>query len=290
MRRSTLTTAGLAVLMLLLPVEAELPPAFREMNRPHPPFRIAGNLYYVGTNEIAVFLFATSEGHILLDGGFAESAPLIRRSIAQLGFEVEDVRVLLNSHAHLDHAGGLADLERRTGATLVASRGDAPLLRAGGEAGFPFPAVEPDRLIGDGESVSLGGTTLTARVTAGHTPGCTTWTTRLRDGDRTHDVVFVCSVNALDGIDLLATDAAYPDGRAEAFRRSFETLEALPCDIFLGAHASFFRMQAKLAERAPGSNPFVDPELYRRHVAAKRRNFEERLARQQAGATPRSGP
>jgi metallo-beta-lactamase class B len=175
--------ALLAVLLLVSasmhPACAELQEAFQRWNQPVEPFRIAGNLYYVGTNELAAYLFQSPEGHILLDGGFEESAPLVRQSIEALGLSLSDVKVLLNSHAHSDHAGGLALLAEWTGAALIASRFDAPLLEAGGEEPYRFPAVSPDRLIDDGDTVEIGGTVLTARVTAGHTPGCTTWTTTM---------------------------------------------------------------------------------------------------------------
>jgi len=288
--RPTAKTAAAAALVSLLalvtPVAAELPEEYRAWNQPIEPFRVIANVYYVGSNEIAAFLFATPEGHILLDGGFAETAPLVAESVERLGYRLADVKLLINSHAHLDHAGGLAELKRLSGATLLASTGDAPLLVAGGEEGWRFPAVKPDRLLRDGDTAELGGTVLTARVTAGHTPGCTTWTTRVRDGDRDYDVVFVCSVNALPEMDLLREDPAYPGGRAAAFERSFEVLESLPCDVFLGPHASFFLLDEKLARLAADApaNPFVDPELYRRHVAAKHRRFEEELQRQKAAA------
>lgn len=176
-------------------------------------------------------------------------------------------------------------MKRLTGASLVASRGDAPLLEAGGGEKYPFPLVVPDRLLEDGDTVELGGTVLRARVTAGHTPGCTSWTTELEEGGEPKSVVFVCGVNAFPSMDLLAVTPKYPEGRARAFERSFEVLEGLPCDIFLGSHGSFFLLGKKMGERGSAvDNPFVDPELYRRHVARKKSGFEEEFGRQREAA------
>jgi metallo-beta-lactamase class B len=280
--------SALVALLLLssVSVSAELSEAFARWNQPVEPFRIASNLYYVGSNELAAYLFVTPDGHILLDGGFEETAPLVRTSVETLGFWLEDVKILINSHGHSDHAGGLAPLKEWSGASLVASRFEAPLLEGGGEAPYLFAPVVPDRLIEDGESVTLGGTVLIARITAGHTPGCTTWTTEMEVDGEDRAVVFLCSVNALPEMDLLSPNPGYPDGRIRAFERSFELLDRLPCELFLGAHASFFLMQEKrdaLAEA--GENPFIDPELCRRHIAAKKKRLEEELERQRARRT-----
>ena len=291
-RRTRLPLFAISVAALVFavttPAPAELPEAFQRWNEPIEPFGIAGNLYYVGTNEITAFLFATPEGHILLDGGFEETAPLIRTSIEALGFSPADVRILLNSHAHVDHAGGLALLKKWTGADLVSSRGDKPLLEAGGEEPYPFPPVSPDRVIDDGETVELGRTLLTARITAGHTPGCTTWTTQMEVDGKERTVVFLCSVNALPEMDLLSPNPAYQEGRIRAFERSFELLDELPCELFLGAHGSFFLLSEKREQlRSGGDNPFLDPELCRRHLEAKKTRFEEEVARQRAAQEER---
>ncbi len=283
--------AAVALLFVCSAPSAAIPEEWASWNDPVDPFRIAGNLYYVGTVEIAAYLITTPEGHILIDGGFEETAPRIRDAVVRLGFRLEDVRYLLNSHAHVDHAGGLARLKAWTGATLAASRRDAPLLRAGGDAEWPFPPVEPDRLLEDGATITLGDTVMTARVTSGHTPGCTSWTTRIVEKDRPLDVVFLCSVNVLPGMDLLTPDPAFPEGRDAAFRRAFDMLEAMPVDIFLGAHASFFLMDSKRkAMSSDPPNPFVDPALFRRHVERKRARFEEFLAEQQAARGAGGGP
>ena len=264
----------------MAPAGAQIPSEWASWNEPVRPFRIAGNLYYVGAREVASYLFETADGLILLDAGFEETVPVIAAAIEELGFRLEDVEILLSSHAHFDHVGGLAELKRLTGATLVASAAEAPLLESGGVE-YPFAPVAVDRVLEDGEAVELGGTRLTAMVTAGHTPGCTTWTATVPGTDL--DALFLCSVSVLPDMDLLTPSTSFPEGRAAAFRRSFERLEALEPDLFLAAHGSFFRLVDKLEllERGAGvANPFVDPELYREHLAAKKEAFEEALAQQ----------
>lgn len=277
------------------------------MARPIAPFRLVGNLYYVGTHDVASYLVTTPGGHVLLDGGFPQTAEHVLASIEALGFEPADVKILLSSHAHIDHAGGLARLRQATGARLVASAGDAPLLESGYASvpGAPsyllFPPVEVDRVVADGDEVSLGGSTLVARVTAGHTPGCTSWTMGVTplDGEVTVAegplaAVFVCSLNVLDGMELV-DNPDYPT-IAEDFAASFRGLEERPCELFFGSHATFFSMERKLTERqslgegAPGmADPFVDPEGCRRHIAAKKARFEKALAEQRAAARGEPG-
>ena len=215
----------------------------REWNKPVAPFRIAGNLYYVGAVEITSYLITTPQGHFLLDGGFVETAPQIERNVEQLGFKLSDVKYLLNSHAHCDHAGGLAELKIVTGAKFIASAGDADMLRKGGHGDFRFgdtlvfPPIEPDKIIRDGESLQIGDQVMVAHVTPGHTRGNTTWTTKIRDGARTYDVVFVGSQSSLDY--KFVGQESYP-GIAGNFEKSFAVLESLPCDIFLASHGWFF--------------------------------------------------
>jgi metallo-beta-lactamase class B len=262
-------------------------PKQRSWNRPVTPFRIMGNIYYVGASDITSFLITTPQGEILLDGGFPETAPQIEANIERLGFHLADVKILLNSHAHFDHAGSLAELKRRTGATLVASEADAPVLAAGGAGDFffgdraNFPAVKPDQIIRDGEAVSLGGATLTAHITAGHTKGCTTWIMNVSDAGVLHPVVFVCSTTVLPGYHLVA-NTDYPQ-IATDYAQIFRTLAALPCDVFLAAHGSFFDLEDKRAALARSSarNPFVDPQGYRDYVRRSQARFEAELHRQQ---------
>jgi len=271
-------------------------PQSREMNQPVSPFRIPGNLYYVGAKEVCSFLITTPQGHIILDGGFAETAPQIERNVAQLGFKIEDVKILLNSHAHLDHAGGLAELKQKSGAKFIASAGDAELLRSGGHGDFrfgdtlPFPPVAVDQIIGDGESIQLGGQKLTAWLTPGHTKGNTTWTAKISDGAKTYDVVFAGSPTALDY--KLVGKESYP-GIASDFEKTFAVLKRLPCDIVLSDHGSFFDFEKKRKRlmRGENPNPFIDPDGYKRFVTHFEKEFAEKLELQKkAFASPTPSP
>jgi metallo-beta-lactamase class B len=257
-------------------------PTSRAWNQPVRPFRIVGNLYYVGATEIASFLITTPQGHFLLDGGFVETAPQIERNIAQLGFKIEDVKILLNSHAHCDHAGGLAELKRKTGAKLIASGPDAELLKRGGHGDFrfgdtlTFPPVEVDQIIGDGESIQIGDQELTAYLTPGHTKGNTTWTAKINERTKSYDVVFVGSPNTLDY--RFVEKESYP-GIAADFEKTFAVLKKLHCDIFLSDHGSFFSFEQKRERLARGEtpNPFIDPDGYKRFVSEKEKEFQQKL-------------
>ena len=270
-------------------------PQSREMNKPVSPFRIAGNLYYVGAIEVSSFLITTPKGHILLDGGFAETAPQIERNIAQLGFKIEDVKILLNSHAHLDHAGGLAELKNKSGAKMIASADDAELLRNGGHGDFRFgdtlifPPVEVDQIIHDGESIELGGQKLTAWLTPGHTKGNTTWTTKISDGEKNYNVVFAGSPTALDY--QLVGKESYP-GIAADFEKTFAVLKKLPCDIFLSDHGTFFGFAEKRDRLARGENPnpFIDPNGYKRFVTHFEKEFHDKLEAQKKAASSAAAP
>ncbi|HUJ32407.1 MAG TPA: subclass B3 metallo-beta-lactamase [Candidatus Acidoferrum sp.] len=280
------------VLVLLLGVaaaaRAQTDPQSRGENQPVPPFRIAGNIYYVGASDVTSFLIVTPQGDVLLDGGFVETAPQIEANIRKLGFKLSDVKFLLNSHAHYDHAGGLAELKKRTGAKLVAMAGDAAVLENGGRGDFffgdrlAFPAVKPDRVIHDGDTVSLGGVTLTAHLTAGHTRGCTTWATTTEENGKTLHVVFIGSMSVLSGY-RLSGKQSYP-GIAADYERSFRLLRALPCDVFLGSHGSFFDLAAKREAQVKGAseNPFIDPAGYRAYVERAERAFDAELQREHA--------
>jgi metallo-beta-lactamase class B len=252
---------------------AQSDPVSRSWNQPVKPFRIAGNLYYVGASDITSYLITTPKGHILLDGGFVETASMILANIRTLGFDPKDVRILLSSHAHYDHAGGLAELKRATGATFYASRREIPLLARGGvddpQFGdrFPFPPIYADRILEDGSRVSLGGVTLVAHMTPGHTPGCTTWTTRI--GKR--DVVFVGSPSVPPSY-RLANNPRYPNA-IEDYRAQFRTLKSLGCDVFLASHGSFFGLEEMIA----GKKSWAGCDAYHSFVETSERRFEDRV-------------
>jgi len=272
--------------LTLFPLFFALPavPSSRNWNQPVKPFRIADNLYYVGASDLTSFLITTLKGDILLDGGLRETAPQIERNVAALGFRMTNVKILLNSHAHMDHAGGLAELKRISGAQLVASRGDAPSLETGDRDDFAwgnrltFPPVKVDRIANDGGQVTLGNVTMTAHVTPGHTKGCTTWTTTVTDHGQMYNVVFVCSTSA-PGYKL-AGNRKYPQ-IAQDYEHTFKILRGLPCDIFLASHGSFFDLTGK--RKRLGStmaNPFVDPDGYRAFLDRTERDFRSSLAAQ----------
>jgi metallo-beta-lactamase class B len=250
------------LLVFLLALGAQQTASDREAwNQPVEPLRIVGNVYYVGAAGVSAFLIRTDDGAILIDGGLPETAPHIAASIAKLGVDIRDVKVLLNSHAHYDHGGGLAELKRLTGASLAVSGPDADRLEQGEPS---MPAVRVDRRLADGDTVRLGGTTLTANVTPGHTKGCTTWTMMTRERQRDYRVLFHCSTSV---VDTLVGNRTYPNIVSD-YERTFARLRDMKADVFLANHPMFFRMSEKRAAITPGApNPFVDPsELHRFNV------------------------
>ncbi len=259
-------------------------------NQPVEPFRIIGNIYYVGATDLTSYLIVTRAGDILLDGGLVETAPQVEANIRKLGFRLGDVKILLNSHAHYDHAGGLEELKRATRAKFYASAGDAPVLESGGRGDASlldptaFPPIKPDAILHDGEKISVGGTTMTAHLTPGHTKGCTTWTTTVEDGGKPYQVVFVCSTSVLSGIPLIH-NSAYPN-IATDYERTFRVLRSLPCDVFLGAHGVFFDLtdKRKALQQGAKTNPFVDPAGYRTYLDRSEAAFQQDLRAQEAKA------
>lgn len=272
------------LLILLFSVfsdQADFSKQIEAWNRPARPHRIAGPLYYVGTADLAAYLITTPDGHILIDGGLDVSAPLIRQSIREVGFRYEEVKILLNTHAHADHAGGLAEIKRETGAQLMATAQDAALLEAGGRNDFAmgdsflFPAVKVDRMLADGDQVRLGGMTLTARHTPGHTPGATTWVMTVTDTGKNYRVVVAPSTTVNPGTALF-NNPNYPR-IVEDWERTYRVAKALEPDIFLAPHAQFFDMQRKAAG-APGA--YVDPQGYRRYIERGEQQFRKLLEEQ----------
>lgn len=275
----------LLLLILIMPAtaSAQKSAAEREWNRPVEPFRLIGNIYYVGAANVSAYLIVTPQGHILTDGGFEETAPLILASIEKLGFKPRDVRVLLNSHAHTDHAGGLAALKKATGAPLYASAGDAPMLRSGGHGDFrfadsmTFAPVVPDSVITDRKVITLGGTKLTLQLTPGHTRGCTSWTVDVVEDGRKVPVLFTCSTSVLDY--RFGENPSYP-GIREDFEKTFARFKSLPCDVLLASHGVFMDLHGKRARMGEGRpNPFIDPGGCRTHFAAQEDNFRKALRR-----------
>lgn len=247
--------------------------------RPAEPTRIAANIWYVGTEGLSAFLVTGPGGHVLIDGGLPESAPLIAANIERLGFKLADVKLLLINHAHFDHAGGLAELKRLTGARLVASARDAPDLRAGRALIRPEqPGVSPvavDRIVRDGETVSIGPIRLTAHLTPGHTPGATSWSTTVRESGRPLRVIFASSLTVA-GLKL-RDNPDYPQAIAD-FRASFAKLRGMKADIYLTFHPERFDYAAKRDRQAAGDpTAFVDPGELARRVATAEREFETDL-------------
>jgi metallo-beta-lactamase class B len=252
----------------------------RAWNQPAEPFHIIGNIHYVGAAGVSAFLITTSEGSIILDGALPETVPQIVKNVAQLGFKLSDVKFLLNSHAHFDHAGGLAELQKLTGARFVASTSDAPALRAGAPS---MPAVQVDRVVTDGETVQLGGTTLKAYVTPGHTRGCTTWGTTVVEGGQRYTVLFYCSTTV---VDRLVGNAGYPQ-IVEDYQRTFARLRGMSADVLLANHPEFIDMDRKRKQKAAGGpNPFVDPSEWSRFVTQSETQFKAALERERTQARP----
>lgn len=247
---------------------------------PFKPFRIISNIYYVGTTDVTSYLIVTPAGHILLDTGYEQSGPIIKANIAELGFKLTDIKIILSSHAHFDHVGGHADLKRDTGARVLASAGDTPVLESGGTKTFfqigSFKPVKVDQVLNNGSSVTLGDTTLVAHVTPGHTAGNTAWTTTVTENGKQYRVVFASSMSINPGVHMV-NFAPWPD-IADAYAKSFQVLKGLPCDIFLGPHAGFFNLKEKAARMSKeGVNAFVDPKGYKDYLARFERLYIEQL-------------
>ena len=256
-----------------------------DWHEPFPAHKIVGNVYYVGSKDLATYLITTPAGHILINSGFERTVPLIQRSVESLGFKMADVKILLASHAHSDHVAGLARLQKVTGARVHIMRGDDEIIASGGKGQYLYgrDRWEPckvDRVLKDGDEVKLGGVTLVGRLTPGHTRGCTTWTWKVEDGGKKHDVVVIGSPNVNPGYQLV-NNKDYPE-IADDFARTFKVLKSLPCDVFLGAHGGYYGMVERHALlKTSKANPFVNPQGYRDYVALKERAFRKTLAAQQ---------
>ncbi|HUA99635.1 MAG TPA: subclass B3 metallo-beta-lactamase [Terracidiphilus sp.] len=285
LRKLIFGAALIAAMIPSLSLHAQTDPAW---TTPFPAFRIAGDLYYVGNQDLASYLIATPQGLILINSDLVADVPLIEKSVASLGFRFKDIRILLISHGHYDHCAGSARIKQLTGAKYEVMAQDVPVVESGGRDDFHygadksmwFPPTRVDRVLHDGETVSLGGTVLTAHLTAGHTKGTTTWTLDEPLDGRTMHVVIVGSPNVNPGYKLVG-NKAYPRIAAD-YEHQFDVLRALPCDIFLGAHGGYFDLLAKYARwKAGDHDAFVDPAGYRAYVADREQAFEAELRRQE---------
>jgi metallo-beta-lactamase class B len=282
---------GQIVMLLLLTSALHLAAApIPAWTKPFPPFRIAGNLYYVGSEDLASYLIVTPQGDILINSSLEDSVPLIRKSVETLGFKFSDIKILLISHAHYDHCAGSAKIKQLTGARYYVMDGDVSVVESGGKTDFNygadptmhFPPARVDRILHDGDKVTLGGSTLTAHLTPGHTKGTTSWTIDETEGGRTLHAVIVGSPNVNPGYQLVG-NRAYPR-IAEDYRVNFSVLRSLPCDLFLGAHGAYFGLTDKYARFKNGDpNAFIDPTGYKAFIADRELAFESQLRRQHGG-------
>jgi metallo-beta-lactamase class B len=250
-----------------------------DMTTAFPPHKVIGNIYYVGTKSLAVFLIVTPAGNILINSTYERNVPLIQKSVEELGFKFADTKILLGSHAHGDHQEGDALVKQLTGAQVMAMAEDVPALEAMKPGGKPHPI---DRVLHDGDTVTLGGTTLTAHLTPGHTRGCTTWTLQAQEGGRSYDVAIVGSFGVNPGFQLV-NNPAIPNQVAE-YERAFKVAHSLKVDVPLGSHPSMYNLEQKYPRIGKGPNPFIDPDGYRQEVALAEAMFRAVLAEQTKAA------
>lgn len=257
------------------------------IGHPFPPFRIAGNLYYVGTDDLASYLVVTPKGNILINSDLEANVPMIKKSIKKLGFNYSDTKILLISHAHLDHAAGSQLIKQETKAKYMVMAEDVSLVESGGKTDFHyandpsiyFPATKVDKILHDGDKVKLADTVLTAHLTAGHTKGCTTWTMQVIENDKPYQVVIVGSLGVNPGYKLV-NNTTYPD-IAKDYQHAIKELKSLRGDIFLGAHARYFNLSKKHALLGQSSvNPFIDSDGYKKYIAQKEIEFYKELQKQ----------
>jgi len=262
-------------------------------NTPTEPFRMIGNVYYVGTDGLASYLITSPQGHILVDTVMPEATSQIKANIEKLGFKVADIKYLLNTHAHIDHTGGLAEMKQASGAQLVAGEADKPLLEGGyypgarEETALNFPPVKVDRTVREGDTVTIADVTLTARETPGHSPGCTSWEFSVKDGDATRSALIFCSGTV--ALNRLVTNPTYP-GIVTDYKKTFARAQDMKPDVLLAPHPEMYKMaekRAKLAEGGP--NPFVNPGEFNAYAATLEKAFEDALAKRTAAAREKKG-
>ena len=289
LRKLASVAAGLlfvAPLLLSVPAKADL----SEYLVPFPAHHVIDNIYFVGSKGMAVYLITTPQGNILVNSGLEANVPMIKQSIEKLGFKYSDTKILVISHAHFDHDAGSAQIVKDTGAKYEVMDADVPTVESGGKKDFfyaniaedLYPPVKVSRVLHDGDTVSLGGTVMTAHKTPGHTRGCTTWTLKVKDGGKMLDVVIVGSPNVNAGY-VLVGNKLYPQ-IAQDYEQTFRVLKSLPVDVFLGAHGAYYGMEAKYPKMKAGvANPFIDPAGYKAYVADREAAFRKELAKQKAG-------
>ena len=262
-------------------------------NTPTELFRMIGNVYYVGTDGLASYLITSPQGHILVDTVMPEATSQIKANIEKLGFKVADIKYLLNTHAHIDHTGGLAEMKQASGAQLVAGEADKPLLEGGyypgarKETALNFPPVKVDRTVREGDTVTIADVTLTARETPGHSPGCTSWEFSVKDGDATRSALIFCSGTV--ALNRLVTNPTYP-GIVTDYKKTFARAQDMKPNVLLAPHPEMYKMaekRTKLAEGGP--NPFVNPGEFNAYAATLEKAFEDALAKQTADAQEKKG-
>jgi len=263
----------------------------KDWSLPFEPRRIVGNIYYVGSNLISSFLIVTPAGHILIDTGHREMLPQVEANIERLGFHIRDVKILLNTQAHVDHCGGFAEFKRQTGAALIASKLDGEAMMQGGKRDYAntgefangddlaFEPVKPDQIISDGEPVELGGTRLIANLTPGHTKGCTSWSMQVDENGTKYEVLILCGLTVSPY--KLTNNDQYPN-IAEDARNSLLRLRAMHADVFLAAHGFWFDLEGKAARQKEGApNPFIDPGELGRHLTEMEKDLKQALQAQE---------
>lgn len=293
-RVSGLMRAVAAVIFLtgasLFAQQQTIPPRADNFNEKKEPFRMIGNIYWVGHTQVGAFLITTPQGHILMDTTSTEQSHWVREYIEKLGYDMRDIKIMLNSHPHEEHMGGFAMFKELTGAKLIASKLTADEMAVGGRTDFredgseQYTPVQADQTVADGEKVQFGGVTLTAHLTPGHTKGCTTWTTEVEEDGQQYDVVFFCGM-ATAGIDRapLLNNPKYPN-IVEDYQNSFRLLKTLPCDVFLYPRATTIKLHEKQERLNQGEkpNPFVDPAGCRGYIDEYETLFSNLLAEQRA--------
>lgn len=270
------------VLTLILGFAALATGQARDWNKPFPAHHVIGNVYFVGTGELGSFLITTPQGHILVNSDFETTVPIIRQSVEKLGFKFSDIKILLGSHAHGDHMQGDAMVKEFTGAKVMAMDLDVPALKLMKPGGKEHPI---DRILHDRDEVKLGGTTMVAYLTAGHTKGCTSWYFKTQEEGKTYDVIILGSIGWNPGY-ILVNNKDYPQ-IADDYVRSFKTLRALHVDVFLASHGSFYGLDAKYPKLGKQeANPFVDPAGFQAHIDLKEKEFTTEFDRQKKASAP----